>query len=178
MLGQPKHQTHAEYSTHMQGSLEGGFAGRTHKLVDGCYSFWQGGLFPLLQRLQPLISFQQGLPAQPAAIPCFTLAGNQCLCSLRTQCQPLAAPYWRKRNHSMYCVHDVQQVLNRCVCAGLTLSTMAMITHHRLLLVLVGECSQILMEAQLVSCHDGLSDPTIGTYVHNPSKSPLLVGID
>ena len=28
---------------------EGGFQGRTGKLVDGCYSFWVGGLFPLLQ---------------------------------------------------------------------------------------------------------------------------------
>ena len=24
------------------------FQGRTNKLVDGCYSFWQGGLLPLL----------------------------------------------------------------------------------------------------------------------------------
>ncbi|GAX72910.1 hypothetical protein CEUSTIGMA_g365.t1 [Chlamydomonas eustigma] len=32
-----------------QGSMEGGFNGRTNKLVDGCYSYWQGGLFPLLQ---------------------------------------------------------------------------------------------------------------------------------
>jgi protein farnesyltransferase subunit beta len=29
--------------------LEGGFQGRPNKLVDGCYSFWVGGLFPLLQ---------------------------------------------------------------------------------------------------------------------------------
>lgn len=28
--------------------LEGGFQGRTNKLVDGCYSFWQGGVFPLV----------------------------------------------------------------------------------------------------------------------------------
>jgi protein farnesyltransferase subunit beta len=28
--------------------LSGGFQGRTNKLVDGCYSFWQGALFPLL----------------------------------------------------------------------------------------------------------------------------------
>ena len=28
--------------------LEGGFQGRTNKLVDGCYSFWQGGTFPLI----------------------------------------------------------------------------------------------------------------------------------
>uniref|UniRef100_H2Z533 Protein farnesyltransferase subunit beta n=1 Tax=Ciona savignyi TaxID=51511 RepID=H2Z533_CIOSA len=31
-----------------QMSLEGGFQGRTNKLVDGCYSFWQGGVLPLL----------------------------------------------------------------------------------------------------------------------------------
>ena len=27
---------------------EGGFQGRTNKLVDGCYSFWQGGALPLI----------------------------------------------------------------------------------------------------------------------------------
>ncbi|KAM7476424.1 hypothetical protein LguiB_023667 [Lonicera macranthoides] len=31
--------------------LEGGFQGRTNKLVDGCYSFWQGGASALIQRL-------------------------------------------------------------------------------------------------------------------------------
>ena len=31
-----------------QGEIEGGFNGRTNKLADGCYSFWQGGCFPLL----------------------------------------------------------------------------------------------------------------------------------
>jgi len=31
--------------------FEGGFQGRTNKLVDGCYSFWQGGVFPLLHKL-------------------------------------------------------------------------------------------------------------------------------
>ena len=31
--------------------MEGGFAGRTSKLVDGCYSFWQGGAFPILADL-------------------------------------------------------------------------------------------------------------------------------
>lgn len=29
--------------------FEGGFQGRTNKLVDGCYSLWQGGVFPLLR---------------------------------------------------------------------------------------------------------------------------------
>ena len=24
--------------------------GRTNKLVDGCYSFWQGGIFPLMYK--------------------------------------------------------------------------------------------------------------------------------
>ncbi|GAB2278144.1 hypothetical protein Dimus_012840 [Dionaea muscipula] len=31
--------------------IECGFQGRTNKLVDGCYSFWQGGIFALIQRL-------------------------------------------------------------------------------------------------------------------------------
>ncbi|XP_020292918.1 protein farnesyltransferase subunit beta isoform X1 [Pseudomyrmex gracilis] len=31
--------------------LEGGFQGRTNKLVDGCYSFWQGGSFPLISAI-------------------------------------------------------------------------------------------------------------------------------
>jgi hypothetical protein len=43
-----------------QGAVEGGFQGRTNKLVDGCYSFWQGGTFLLLQRLVPQLSAQGG----------------------------------------------------------------------------------------------------------------------
>ncbi|KAF6254216.1 terpenoid cyclases/Protein prenyltransferase [Scenedesmus sp. NREL 46B-D3] len=39
------------WAVQRQGWSEGGFNGRTNKLVDGCYSFWQGGVFPLLQRL-------------------------------------------------------------------------------------------------------------------------------
>ncbi|XP_033214096.1 protein farnesyltransferase subunit beta [Belonocnema kinseyi] len=34
-----------------QMQLEGGFQGRTNKLVDGCYSFWQGGAFPLIHAI-------------------------------------------------------------------------------------------------------------------------------
>lgn len=34
--------------TRRQMRFEGGFQGRCNKLVDGCYSFWQGGLLPLL----------------------------------------------------------------------------------------------------------------------------------
>ncbi|KAF2358264.1 PFTB repeat [Trinorchestia longiramus] len=36
------------WATSRQMRLSGGFQGRTNKLVDGCYSFWQGALFPLL----------------------------------------------------------------------------------------------------------------------------------
>lgn len=36
------------WASRMQGWMEGGFMGRTCKLVDGCYSLWQGGVFPLL----------------------------------------------------------------------------------------------------------------------------------
>jgi protein farnesyltransferase subunit beta len=39
--------------THMQGGEAelGGFKGRTNKLVDGCYSWWVGGAFGLLEAL-------------------------------------------------------------------------------------------------------------------------------
>jgi len=36
------------WAANKQMKLEGGFQGRTNKLVDGCYSFWQGGIFPLI----------------------------------------------------------------------------------------------------------------------------------
>ncbi|KAB1209180.1 Protein farnesyltransferase subunit beta [Morella rubra] len=37
---------------------ECGFQGRTNKLVDSCYSFWQGGAFALLQRLHSILDEQ------------------------------------------------------------------------------------------------------------------------
>eukprot|EP00873_Tetraselmis_striata_P007213 jgi/Tetstr1/427477/TSEL_017605.t1 len=37
------------WSASCQGGMEGGFMGRTNKLVDGCYSWWQGGVFPIMQ---------------------------------------------------------------------------------------------------------------------------------
>ncbi|GMH24465.1 hypothetical protein Nepgr_026308 [Nepenthes gracilis] len=38
--------------------VECGFQGRTNKLVDGCYSFWQGGVFSLIQRLRTVVNEQ------------------------------------------------------------------------------------------------------------------------
>lgn len=40
-----------KWAVKRQMPLEGGFQGRTNKLVDGCYSFWVGGVFPLLDFL-------------------------------------------------------------------------------------------------------------------------------
>lgn len=40
----------AKWMCARQMAFEGGFSGRTNKLVDGCYSYWVGGTFPLLQR--------------------------------------------------------------------------------------------------------------------------------
>ena len=31
--------------------IEGGFNGRTNKVVDVCYSFWQGAVFELLNKV-------------------------------------------------------------------------------------------------------------------------------
>ncbi|KAK9908192.1 hypothetical protein WJX75_004005 [Coccomyxa subellipsoidea] len=53
------------WAVHRQGLVEGGFMGRTNKLVDGCYSFWQGALFPLLQQVWPQYVQQSGIPQGP-----------------------------------------------------------------------------------------------------------------
>ncbi|KAF9320623.1 hypothetical protein BG006_002749, partial [Podila minutissima] len=43
--------TFVKWSASRQMSLEGGFQGRTNKLVDGCYSFWMGGVFPIIGKM-------------------------------------------------------------------------------------------------------------------------------
>jgi protein farnesyltransferase subunit beta len=44
-------QAFARWLFMRQMQIEGGFQGRTNKLVDSCYSFWQGACFALLNRL-------------------------------------------------------------------------------------------------------------------------------
>ena len=39
------------WTVNRQMKYEGGFQGRTNKLVDGCYSFWQGGVLPLVHMI-------------------------------------------------------------------------------------------------------------------------------
>nr|CAH8845586.1 unnamed protein product [Trichobilharzia regenti] len=39
------------WASRRQMATEGGFQGRTNKLVDSCYSFWQGALFPMVEEL-------------------------------------------------------------------------------------------------------------------------------
>ena len=41
------------WTAERQVAAEGGFNGRTNKLVDGCYSFWVGALWPLLDLNSP-----------------------------------------------------------------------------------------------------------------------------
>ncbi|MQL88389.1 hypothetical protein Taro_020945, partial [Colocasia esculenta] len=46
-----------DWVTFRQG-VECGFQGRTNKLVDGCYSFWQGGVLALVQRILSIVDKQ------------------------------------------------------------------------------------------------------------------------
>lgn len=39
------------WAVNRQMRFEGGFQGRTNKLVDSCYSFWQCGIFPMIHRI-------------------------------------------------------------------------------------------------------------------------------
>lgn len=60
------------WATHRQMAYEGGFQGRPHKLVDGCYSFWQGGLFPILRALgkTPSLCFDTAALRQYILLAC------------------------------------------------------------------------------------------------------------
>ncbi|VVC91523.1 unnamed protein product [Leptidea sinapis] len=51
--------------------LEGGFQGRTNKLVDGCYSFWQGAVFPI----GCLTGIHYSLLFRDIYHTCYTLSG-------------------------------------------------------------------------------------------------------
>lgn len=48
------------WSVNRQMRFEGGFQGRTNKLVDGCYSFWQGALVQVVQMLIEKNSCEDG----------------------------------------------------------------------------------------------------------------------
>lgn len=52
-----------------QAAVEGGFNGRTGKLADGCYSFWQGALFPLIAEARGLAAAEAGAAAALSAGP-------------------------------------------------------------------------------------------------------------
>jgi protein farnesyltransferase subunit beta len=55
LLGSPHRLNLAaltKWAANRQMVREGGFQGRTNKLVDGCYSFWVGALFPIVDRIQ------------------------------------------------------------------------------------------------------------------------------
>jgi protein farnesyltransferase subunit beta len=51
---------------------EGGFSGRTNKLVDGCYSHWVGGCFPLIEAC---LNSSSSNPLPPAEESLFSREG-------------------------------------------------------------------------------------------------------
>ncbi|BFZ06949.1 hypothetical protein BsWGS_09989 [Bradybaena similaris] len=51
------------WTANRQTQLEGGFQGRTNKLVDGCYSFWQGATFPIIHMISCTDDDDQNLSA-------------------------------------------------------------------------------------------------------------------
>jgi len=48
--------------------VECGFQGRTNKLVDGCYSFWQGAAIALAQKLMTVVD-EQSKPSYSSKLP-------------------------------------------------------------------------------------------------------------
>lgn len=76
-----------------QMKLEGGFQGRTNKLVDACYSFWQGGACAIVDIVkreqtgaiwaspadqQSVVSLDDGVEVGPSIVRPTGLSGQQC----------------------------------------------------------------------------------------------------
>lgn len=58
---------------------EGGFQGRTNKLVDGCYSFWVGAIFPILSAListDPVELYDRGALQRYIILACQSPTGG------------------------------------------------------------------------------------------------------
>ena len=69
-------------------SYEGGFQGRTNKLVDGCYSFWQSGAIPLIH----MVLTEEGKPEAGDLIHMvLTEEGSDCGCVTGFNIVPLNA---------------------------------------------------------------------------------------
>ena len=71
----------AAAASQRQAWLEGGFSGRSNKLADGCYSFWQGALFPLLRHCRP-VSVQAPSCATHMQKFAFRICSTPCVCCL------------------------------------------------------------------------------------------------
>jgi protein farnesyltransferase subunit beta len=64
-----------EWIAHRQMRSEGGFNGRTNKLVDSCYSFWVGASFELIKQMKKLQASE--VLYDPLAVQAYILIGCQ-----------------------------------------------------------------------------------------------------
>lgn len=65
-LGQLRLGAMLRWLASCQKRLEGGFHGRTNKLVDGCYSFWQGATFAVIARALEMGADDDGIRSAEA----------------------------------------------------------------------------------------------------------------
>jgi protein farnesyltransferase subunit beta len=56
-----------------QKTYEGGFSGRTNKLVDSCYSLWQGGVFNMLMNYDKKYSYESEMLYDQLALQAYII---------------------------------------------------------------------------------------------------------
>ena len=66
-----------KWLTHKQMSIEGGFQGRTNKLVDSCYSFWQGSVFNMLLEFDKKYSYESEMLYDQYALQAYIILACQ-----------------------------------------------------------------------------------------------------
>ncbi|KAG0205888.1 hypothetical protein BGX28_002578 [Mortierella sp. GBA30] len=132
--------TFVRWSARRQMSLEGGFQGRTNKLVDGCYSFWMGGVFPIIGKM--LESLEEDTDALD-----FVYDRDALQEYLLTACQSSNGGLRDKPSKSVDYYHT-------CYClSGLSLSQHQISFRHDLKDIAPGGLSSLLWQENLDKIH-------------------------
>ncbi|EDQ86216.1 uncharacterized protein MONBRDRAFT_33884 [Monosiga brevicollis MX1] len=96
----------ASWAVERQMKFEGGFQGRTNKLVDGCYSFWVGGVFPLLRKMLKAQGADPGLLCSAEGLIHYV-----CICCQHPRGGLIDKPgKGRDFYHTCYCLSGLQAV--------------------------------------------------------------------
>lgn len=105
------------WATQRQMSVEGGFQGRTNKLVDSCYSWWVGGVMELLQRYVRRPGAKTKTPPQHGGTAKASPSQDRKGLDSKRQ-TPATAPGLPPRGHTLFNARKLQEYILMCCQEG------------------------------------------------------------